>query len=49
MRDQLKNEFLLLLNAKVPSEDLRVLNTEPIPYGSDIPKKNSITRNKHPL
>lgn len=39
MRVQLKNEFLLLLNTKVPSEDLRVLNTEPIPYGSDIPKK----------
>lgn len=28
MRDQLKNEFLLLLNTKVPSEDLRVLSTQ---------------------
>lgn len=28
MRDQLKNEFLLLLNAKVSSEDLRVLSTQ---------------------
>lgn len=47
MRDQLKNEFLLLLNMKVPSEDLRVLSTELIPYGSDIPKTVEIAHRYH--
>ena len=47
MRDQLKNEFLLLLNAKVSSEDLRVLSTELIPYGSDIPKTVEIAHRYH--
>lgn len=28
MRDQLKNEFLLLMNTKVSSEDLKILNTK---------------------
>lgn len=28
MRDQLKNEFLLLLNMKLSSDDLRVLSTQ---------------------